>query len=124
MRKALPRCSRGAAGAKAPDMTAKASPADRASTGVFASAPRLSALGVRLTLAAALAATLSLGAERPVPMLCLLLEALYVALGGLSFVIALLPRETLRLGVYGHWHEAAALGLAGLASHLVLVALR
>jgi hypothetical protein len=105
-------------------MSAMASRPDPASAGAFASGPRRSALGAKLVLAAALAATLSLGAERPLPMLCLLLEALYVALGSLSLAIALVRRERPRPGVYGHWHEAAVLGLAALASHLALGALR
>lgn len=104
-------------------MTAKALRPDPARAGAFASTPRPAALGVRLVLAAALAATLSLGAERPLAMLCLLLEAVSVALGSLSCTIALVRREAFRPGIYGHWHEAAALGLAGLASHLALRAL-
>lgn len=101
-------------------MTIKADPAG---TGAFVPA-KPAALGAKLALAAALAGTLSLGAEQPLPMLCLLLEAVFVALGSLSLMIALVRRETLRPGIYGHWHEAALLGLAGLVSHLALHALR
>lgn len=85
--------------------------------------PRAAILALKLALAAGLAATLSAGAARPLPTLFLLLEGLCAALGGLSLTLALVQRETLRPSVYNHWHEAAALGLAGLASHLALRAL-
>jgi hypothetical protein len=89
-----------------------------------AAAPRPAALALKLALAVALAATLVLGAVRPVPLLLRLLEAFLIALAGLSLAVALGRRETPRLGAYSHWHEAAALGLIGLASHLALIALR
>ena len=82
------------------------------------------ALGLKLVLVAALAVTLSLGAERPWPMLLLLLEAFALALGGLSLVLALLRREAPSPLRWSHWHEAALLGIAGLAAHLALLALR
>lgn len=87
-------------------------------------APRPGALGMKLLLAAALAATLSVGTAQPLPMLFLLLEAVAAALGGLSLLLALVQHEPLRLKVWGYWHEAACLGFAGLASHLVLLTLR
>jgi hypothetical protein len=95
-------------------------------TGDWAAAPAPTprAALLKLALAAGLAATLVIGAMRPVPMLFLLLEALCMALSGLSLMLALLRQEPARLRVYGHWHEAAALGLAGLLSHLALLALR
>lgn len=100
-------------------------PAPRsASTRDAAGAAGLAALGLKVALAAGLAVTLSLGAERPLPMLCLLLQALAAGLGGLSLMLALVRREALRLGAWSHWHEAAVLGLAAVAAHLALLALR
>ncbi len=89
-----------------------------------AAPPRPGALGMKLLLAVALAATLSVGGARPLPTLFLLLEAVCAGLGGLSLLLALVQREPLRRRVWGYWHEAACLGLAGLASHLILLALR
>jgi hypothetical protein len=93
-------------------------------TGDWAAAPAPRAALLKLALAAGLAATLVIGATRPLPMLFLLLEALCIALSGLSLMLALLRQEPARLRVYSHWHEAAALGLFGLVSHLALLALR
>jgi hypothetical protein len=77
---------------------------------------------LKLALAAGLALTLAIGAARPLPLFCLLLEALAIGLAGFSLMLALLRRE--RLGGYSHWHEATAMGLVGLISHLALIALR
>lgn len=82
--------------------------------------PTPAALGWKLGLALALASALTLGSDRPVVALCLLLEGLWAALGGMSVMLALLRGERLRPNRYGGWHEAAALGLAALASHLAL----
>lgn len=105
-------------------MAADSPQAEPATPGAAGSRVRPAALVLKLALAAALSATLAIGAERPLPVLCLLLQALCVALGGLSLAIALIRRETPRPGVYGCWHEAAAFGVLGLAAHLALVALR
>lgn len=86
--------------------------------------PRPSLLGLKLALAVALAATLALGAPRPLPTALLLLQGFCTALGGLSLLLALLQREALRPRLWSHWHEAAALGLVGAASHLILVLVR
>jgi hypothetical protein len=86
--------------------------------------PGRGALGMKLLLAAALAATLSVGAARPVPTLFLLLEAVCAALGGLSLLLALAQHAPFHLRGWGYWHEAGGLALAGLVSHLVLLALR
>jgi hypothetical protein len=85
--------------------------------------PRPGALGMKLLLATALAATLSVGGAHPLPTLFLLLEAVAAALGGLSLLLALVQHEPSHWRVWGYWHEAAGLGLAALASHLVLLAL-
>jgi hypothetical protein len=85
--------------------------------------PRPGALGMKLLLAVALSATLAVGAAQPLATLFLLLEAVCAALAGLSLLLALVQHEPLHLRAYGYWHEAAALGVAGLASHLVLLAL-
>ena len=92
--------------------------------GHWAAAPKPRGVVLKLALAAGLAATLVIGTTRPVPMLFLLLEALCTGLGGLALMLALLRQEPARLRVYSHWHEAAALGLVGLVSHLALLALR
>ena len=92
--------------------------------GDWAAAPKPRGVVLKLALAAGLAATLVIGTARPVPMLFLLLEALCAGLGGLSLMLALLRQEPARLRVYSHWHEAAALGLVALVSHLALLALR
>jgi hypothetical protein len=86
--------------------------------------PRPSLLGLKLALAVALAATLALGAARPLPTALLLLQGFCTALGGLSFLLALLQREALRPRRWSHWHEAAVLGLAGALGHLALILLR
>lgn len=93
-------------------------------TGDWAAAPTPWGVALKLALAAGLAATLVIGATRPLPILFLLLEALCMAMSGLSLMLALLRQEPARLRVYSHWHEAAALGLVGLVSHLALLALR
>jgi hypothetical protein len=93
-------------------------------TGDWAVAPKPRGALLKLALAAGLAATLVIGTPRPVPMLFILLEALCAGLGGLSLMLALLRQEPARLRVYSHWHEAAALGLVALVSHLALLALR
>lgn len=85
--------------------------------------PRPAALGWKLGLAMALAMALTLGSERPAVAICLLLEGLCAALGAMSVTHALLCGERPRPNRYGSWHEAAALGLAALASHLALRAL-
>jgi hypothetical protein len=105
-------------------MNTRASPAAPGGTGDWAAVPTPRGAVIKLALAAGLAATLVIGATRPVPMLFLLLEALCMALSALSLMLALLRQEPARLGVYSHWHEAAALGLVGLVSHLALLALR
>ncbi|HUC64295.1 MAG TPA: hypothetical protein VMA53_02625 [Stellaceae bacterium] len=92
--------------------------------GDWAAAPTLRGAVLKLALVAGLAATLVIGATRPVPMLFLLLAGLCTALSGLSLMLALLRQEPARLRIYSHWHEAAALGLVGLGSHLAQLALR
>ena len=104
-------------------MNAKASRPAPGDTGDWAAEPRPRGVVLKQALAAGLAATLVIGATRPVPMLFLLLEALCTGLSGLSLMLALLRQEPARLRVYSHWHEAAALGLVGLVSHLALLAL-
>jgi hypothetical protein len=86
--------------------------------------PRPVALGLKLALAASLAATLALGAARPLPTALLLLQGFCTALGGLSLLLALLQREALRPRLWSHWHEAASLGVAGALGHLALLLLR
>jgi hypothetical protein len=100
--------------------TSRPAPGD---TGDWAAAPRARGAALKLALAAGLAATLVIGAARPLPMLFVLLEALCTGLSGLSLMLALLRQEPARLRVYSHWHEAAALGLVALASHFVPLAL-
>jgi hypothetical protein len=105
-------------------MSTKASRPAPGDAGDWAVAPKPRGAVLKLALAAGLAATLAIGATRPIPMLFVLLEALCTGLSGLSLMLALLRQEPARLRVYSHWHEAAALGLVGLLSHLALLALR
>jgi hypothetical protein len=95
-----------------------------APTETVAARPRPSLLGLKLALAVALAATLALGAPQPLLTALRLLQGCCAALGGLSFLLALLRREPLPPCLWSHWHEAAALGFAGALGHLALFLLR
>jgi hypothetical protein len=82
--------------------------------------PTLGGLALKLGLAVAMAAALALGSDHPAATFSVLLESICTAMAGFSLMLALLRRETVRLRVYGYWHEALALGAAGLAVHLAL----
>jgi hypothetical protein len=74
-------------------MNTRASRPAPGGTGDWAAALKPRGVVLKLALAAGLAATLVIGATRPVPMLFLLLEALCLGLSGLSLMLALLRQE-------------------------------